>query len=98
VPERRQSREERGSTGSRHTCCGEDGRQGQCHWNGTSLPPGLRGNATVQACNQIAMAEGTHSLITLALIAWGSLALLVALFLRMTLRQDAGFGAVGKAR
>jgi hypothetical protein len=44
------------------------------------------------------MAEGAHSLIALALIAWGTPALLLAIFLRMVLRPDAGFGGAGKAR
>lgn len=86
------------SSDSRHTCSGADVWPGQCHRNGTSLLPELRGNAKVQAYHLDAMDEGPRSLLALALIAWGSLAVLVTVVLRMTLRDDAGFGAVGKAR
>jgi len=35
-------------------------------------------------------------LTVLAVLFWGTLAVLVAVFLRMALRSDAGFGAVGR--
>jgi hypothetical protein len=44
------------------------------------------------------MVEESHAMVALVVIAWGTLAVLVAVFLRMALRPDAGFGAAGKGR
>ncbi len=44
------------------------------------------------------MGETVPALVLLALLCWSSLAVLVALFLRLALRDDAGYGAAGRGR
>ena len=40
----------------------------------------------------------SHALIVLAVLFWASLAGLAILFVRMAMRSDAGYGAVGRGR
>lgn len=42
--------------------------------------------------------ESAHELAVLAVLCWGTLTVLVAVFLGMSLRPDAGFGAAGRGR
>jgi hypothetical protein len=42
------------------------------------------------------MDEGSRTVLALVVLSWGSLAVLVAVFLRLALRSDGGFGGVGQ--
>ena len=44
------------------------------------------------------MEHASPALIALLVLFWGTLAALVAVFLRMALRSDAGWGAGGRGR
>ncbi len=44
------------------------------------------------------MADGSAVLLALVTLSWATLAALSALFLRMAMRSDAGWGAAGRGR